>query len=139
MPLGRPTTRTVRFFRLISVLPVGDVAVDAVGSDLLAGLEVLPDAVQEDLDLVGLEGDQVADPPDLVVRVPVRPGRAPGVADVVVVGHSLVRAERLPFDRCQLAVGDVLARYVPARREARLVQDDRTAGRRDDAVSRSEE
>jgi hypothetical protein len=54
------------------------------------------------------------------------------VADVVVAGKPLVRAERLSLDRDQRVRIDVLARHVPARREAGLVERDRPRGVGDD-------
>jgi ATP-dependent exoDNAse (exonuclease V) beta subunit len=55
--------------------------------------------------------------------------------DVVVGGDALVRAERLPLDGGQGRVDDVLAPHVPARREARLVEDERLGGVGDDPVA----
>lgn len=80
------------------------------------------DALEADLDLVGLEGDHAVDAADLAVRVAVRPGGAVRGADVVVVAQPLVRAEGLPLDGTEQALVDVRARDVPTRGEAGLVE-----------------
>src|SRR5712692_1660727 len=105
--------------------------VDSVLLDALPRLKSEVPVVEEDLDLVRLEGDEIGDTRDLGPRPQVRPRGPCALADVVVTGKALIGAERLSLDGDQRALVDVLARHVPARRKARLVQYDRPCSVRD--------
>jgi hypothetical protein len=91
--------------------------------------------VQAHLDLVRLEGDHPGDTVDLGPGVLVGPRRAAAARHVVVAAQALVRAERLPVGRGQRGLVDVGPRDVPARREPRLEQGQRTGGVGDDQVT----
>src|SRR6266513_5714744 len=93
--------------------------VDSVLLDALPRLKSEFPVVEEDLDLVRLEGDQIGDTRDLGPRLQVRPRGPFAVADVVISGKALIGAERLSLDGDQRALVEVLARHVPARRKAR--------------------
>ena len=88
-----------------------------------------------DLDLVGLEGDQVADRRHLVHRRAIRPRGVTDAVDVVVGGDALVGAERLQLHRRQRLGDDVGPGHVPAGSEARLVQHRRIIRVGDDPVA----
>src|SRR5207253_3826749 len=85
-------------------------SVDSVWHDALTRLEGEFLVVEEDLDLVRLEGDEVGDACDLGPRPRIGPCRLFMVADVVVAGQALIGAERLSLDWDQHVLGDVLAR-----------------------------
>lgn len=90
----------------------------------LSGLEVQLPVVDPDVDLVGLEGHQVAHPAGFRPRVGIRP-RGPFVfADGVAVGQAFVRAERLALSGFEGRLVDVVAVHVPPRGEPRLVEHD---------------
>src|SRR5579875_1038203 len=100
-------------------------AVGSVWDDLLAGGEVLLDAVEGHGELVGLEGDVPGDLVDLAVGVQVGPGGVVLLADVPVAAEPLVGAECLTRDGVQVVGAHVLTRDVPAWRKARFVEDQR--------------
>src|SRR6266568_580521 len=103
-------------------------SVDSVRDDGLARLEGEFLVVEEDVDLVRLEGDEVGDAGDLGPGLRVGPGCAMAAADVVVNGQALVGAERLSLGRGQRVLVDVLAWHVPAGRESGFVERDRAGG-----------
>jgi hypothetical protein len=70
-----------------------------VRNDILTRLEDEFLVVEEDVDLVRLEGDEVGDACDLRPRLRIGPRCLLAIGDVVVAGQALVRAERLPLDR----------------------------------------
>src|SRR6266480_381678 len=106
-------------------------SVDSVLLDALARLQRKLLVVEENVDHVRLEGDEIGDARDLGPRPQVRPRGPFALADVVVAGKALIGAERLSLDGDQRALVEVLARHVPARRKARLVQHDRPCSVRD--------
>src|SRR5215813_9732076 len=104
----------------------GEVSVDTVRDYALARLQREPCAVKTHRDLVRLEGHETADARDLGPGVLIGPCSAVRVANVVIAGQTFIRAEGLAFDGGQQSLFDVGARHIPARREAGLVEDQRT-------------
>lgn len=112
-----------------------EAAVDAVRHDGLTRLEGELAVVEVHLDEVGFERHPPRHRADLGPRLRVGPTGALALTDVVVAGQTLVRAERLPLDRCQGGGVDVLTADVPARREARFVERERTSRVGDDSIA----
>ena len=72
------------------------------GDDCLSGFEMKALIVEPDIDLVGLERHQIADPARLRPRVDIRPRRLLVLSDGVVVGQTLVGAECLALNGFEL-------------------------------------
>src|SRR5262245_24867512 len=99
-----------------------------MGEHRLTWLERKLPVVEEDRDLVGLEGYEAGDASDLRPGLQVGPRRPPVLADVVVAAQTLVGTEGLDLDGDQRAPVDVLPGYVPARCEPGLEQHPRPPG-----------
>ena len=71
---------------------------------------------------------------DFCVGIRIRPGRQTRLTDGVIAAEPFVWAEGLQFHQCEGGLINVGALNVPARREAELVEDERTRGIGDGAV-----
>src|SRR5262245_23894178 len=111
-----------------------EVAIGAVWNHLLTRLEMKLGAVEINRDDAWLERHQVGDAADFNIGVGVRPGRQTCLTDAVIAAEPFVWAESLEFHRREGGLIDVGALNVPARREAGLVEDERTRGIGDGAV-----
>src|SRR5262249_51297240 len=101
-----------------------ELAIGTVRNHRLTGLETKRLPIDLYRDDGRLERDEIGDAPDLGIGLTIRPCGLARVTDVVVTAEPFVRTESLVFHRGQRGLIDVGAQHVPARREARLVEDD---------------
>src|ERR1700720_266355 len=101
---------------------------------LLTWLKMELGGIEIDRDDVRFERHQVGDAANFSVSVSVRPGRQTCLTDGVIAAEPFVWAEGLEFHRSEGGLIDVGALNIPARREAGLVEDERTHGIGDGAV-----
>ena len=112
-----------------------EVAIGAVRNHRLTRFKMELDAIEMHRDDIRFERHQVGDAADLGIGLRIRPCRQTCVTNGVIAAEPLVRAEGLEFHGSERGLIDVGAWNVPARREAGLVEDQRSLGIGDDPVT----